>query len=155
MQNPAYNDMNIRKVERMPEGFSPVLLAVKAFRKVYKCDAEEHDPERAKALLKKVFGENSKYVWLKKDHRKHPVFQIDGIDLYFTEGATAEEDKFTVSYLGIRFPLAVRSLEGLGLALAFCFELTDFDVLLDDSEVIALEDFPDGAFGDVFDDNEA
>lgn len=82
------------------------------------------NPARAKALLKKVLGEDAKYASLMQIDQPNlaevsiVIFVIDEIELQFLQGTTPEEDAFQVSYLNFNNELAVRTLQGLGEAIA-------------------------------------
>lgn len=140
MQTEAYKEMDIRRVERMPEGLSIAAQAIGALQVLKVMPQGNHDPDRAKALLEKVLGENSKYVWLKQDHLNHPVFEVDGIELKFKQGLIVEEDSFAVSYLGVHCPFPVRHPSMLGAAIFSCIDEADFGFLLGDNVLEVLYD---------------
>ena len=72
-------------------------------------------PERAKALIAKVFGEHAKYVRFLGDDEGCPVFDIeaDGIVFTFAPGMTPDDDILLVENQ------AARSLAELGYAITF------------------------------------
>lgn len=146
MTDKTYATMNHRTVEKMPKELSIAANAMDAFR-LSGGPIEAHDPERAKALLEKVLGENSKYAWLKRNHEFHPVFEVDGIELAFTQGVTQEEDQLTAIYLGIKSPVPIRSKNALGMALYICLtecdEYTIFEDVVADA-YFALDDLAMG-----------
>ena len=134
MTEKTYATMNHRTVEKMPKELSIAANAMDVFR-LSGGPIEAHDPERAKALLEKVLGENSKYAWLKHNHEFHPVFEIDGIELGFTQGATPEEDHFSAEYFGEKSPVPIRSENALGLSVYICLSESDDDAIYE--EVVA------------------
>jgi hypothetical protein len=124
MDDTSYANLDLRRVKPIPQGLSIAAIAIDAFRTGDK-PIMKHNPERAKALLEKVLGNNSKYAWLKHNHRLHPVFFVDSFELSFTQGATLAEDQFLVSYLGEKSDIPVRSMPALGVALYHCFDLAE------------------------------
>lgn len=124
MDDTSYANLDLRRVKPIPQGLSIAAIAIDAFR-TWDKPIMKHNPERAKALLEKVLGNNSKYAWLKHNHRLHPVFSVDGFELSFTQGATLAEDQFLVSYLGQKSDIPVRSMPALGVALYHCFDLAE------------------------------
>jgi hypothetical protein len=88
------------------------------------------DPERAKALLKRVLGEeNLKHVHVVSSNKFHPEFEIDGITLTFHQGNQEVDDYFRVEFDEMDFEDSVRSMEDLGSVLMFCV-----DVLADEDK---------------------
>jgi len=120
-QNNPYEDL----IKAKPAPFmSVVSKALAAFSKTGIDPSEDKfDPARAKALLKKVFGEDAKYAQIKAQEPfdpdiDNPVFVLDGIELDFQQGTTPEEDIFKVTFAGVPVDMyAVRTLEGLGAAI--------------------------------------
>ncbi len=120
-QNNPYEDL----IKAKPAPFmSVVSKALAAFSKTGIDPSEDKfDPARAKALLKKIFGEDAKYAQIKAQepfdpHIDNPVFVLDGIELDFQQGTTPEEDVFKVTFAGVPVDMyAVRTLEGLGAAI--------------------------------------
>lgn len=74
---------------------------------------ESHDPERAKALLKKIFGDlYPGGVNLIEYHDLYPVFTFGKAEMVFCQGVTPNEDYFLVD--GFSF---ARDLKSMGLAI--------------------------------------
>jgi hypothetical protein len=76
-------------------------------------EPKEHDPERAKALLKKILGEELyKGVRLSQYRSLYPIFLIDEIEMIFTQGVEPEADYFLIDGFFV-----VRDLASLGSAI--------------------------------------
>ena len=122
MSNP-YSDMTKRKVVPV-EKWSILLQAAAAIGTAEQNNERGDptcDPERAKALLRKVFGEeNFKHIEVKSSNVYSPVFEIDGISLLFFQGRQAFDDYFVAAYGGQDDnDLPIRSLADLGAALLY------------------------------------
>jgi hypothetical protein len=82
------------------------------------------DHERAVALLRKVLGDDVRYVEVLSDEDDYePEFLVDGILLIFIQGATPEDDSFLIEFVEVAPDTVVRTFEGLGEALAEALEL--------------------------------
>lgn len=82
------------------------------------------DPERAKALLKKILGEElHQYARILDADEYHPAFGLGVIELHFCQGATPADDFFVTD------PTIVRSLSDIGIHAAVAAE-----ELLEESE---------------------
>jgi hypothetical protein len=128
-QSNPYDDMI--KAKPAPT-MSVVSKALAAFSKTGIDPSEDlFDPMRAKALLKKIFGEEAKFVKIKAQEPfdpaiDNPVFVIDEIELDFQQGTTPEEDIFKVTFAGVLVDMyAVRTLEGLGAAITASISLAE------------------------------
>jgi hypothetical protein len=132
MTTSPYSTMDIRQVEKLLAGLSIAALALESFHASDNL-LEAHAPERAKALLEKVLGEHTKYAWIKLNDKFRPAFEVDGIGLEFTQGATADDDIFTVSYAGASSWIPVRSFTALGLAVCDCITTADGSIILDEA----------------------
>ena len=144
MTDKTYATMNHRTVEKMPKELSIAANAMDVFR-LSGGPMEAHAPERAKALLEKVLGEHTKYAWIKLNDKFRPAFEVDGIGLEFTQGATANDDIFTISYAGVYSPIPVRSFTALGLAVCDCITMAEGSIILDEA-VTKMYDQIDGEF---------
>ena len=121
-QTHPYEEMlNVQPVPPM----SVVTRALSAFTETgINLSTNIPDPARAKALLEKVLGEDAKFASLMQinqpnlDEVSIVIFIIDEIELQFLQGTTPEEDAFQVSFLNFNNELAVRTLQGLGEAIA-------------------------------------
>ena len=75
--------------------------------------------DRGEVLLKRILGEAAEQARLDEDY--HGVlFEIDEMQLLFTQGTTPDDDYFQVSLFGLEHPRAFRTLAGLGQALDEC-----------------------------------
>lgn len=102
-------------------GMDVVSKALSAYSKIPK---NKPDHERAVALLRKVLGEDVRYVEVLSDeHDYEPEFLVDGILLIFLQGATPEDDSFSIEFVEVAPETVVRTFDGLGEALAEALEL--------------------------------
>jgi|GEM_PF-5311245 len=102
-------------------GMDVVSKALSAYSKIPK---DKPDHERAIALLRKVLGDDVQYVKVLSDeHDYEPEFLVDGILLFFLQGATPEDDSFLIEFVEVAPETIVRTFEGLGEALAEALEL--------------------------------
>lgn len=140
MSNNPYRGMRKRNVVPI-EKWSLFRQAAKACgiaERESKGERGVHDPNRVKALLKRVVGEeNLKHVHVKSSSKFGPEFEIDGIGLTYHEGSKDVDDFFTVIVMyeedgEEEFELEehrARSLEDLGSIL-----MLYVDILADDNE---------------------
>jgi hypothetical protein len=86
-------------------------------------DLGEHDPERAKALLKQILGEEL-YAGVRLTQYKplYPIFNLDGIEFTFVQGASPQSDHLLIDGM-----VAVRDLASLGQAIKDNFSDDDDD----------------------------
>lgn len=90
----------------------------------------EHDPERAKALLKKIMGEELyRGVRLMQYKPLYPIFLLDGVEMVFVQGAMPETDHFLID--GI---VVVRDMASLGDAIGEYFTDPDDEEIWPDDE---------------------
>lgn len=102
-------------------GMDVVSKALSAYSKI---SEDKPDHERAVALLRKVLGDDVRYVEvLSYDDDYVPEFFVDGILLIFMQGATPEDDSFSVEFVEVAPGTVVRTFEGLGQALAEALDL--------------------------------
>lgn len=83
---------------------------------------------RADALLQKIFGEDVQFAILitnDDDDDLAPFFVIDNMGLKFILGATPEDDCFHLSFLSAKPIRPIRSLAGVGMALADAMDIID------------------------------
>jgi hypothetical protein len=90
------------------------------------------DHARAKVLLDKIFGEDARYVSIKKPENlpySPIIYIIDDIELVFCQGSVPEEDFFKVAFIGIEPEhFCVRTLAGVGFALAISIGLAQISM---------------------------
>lgn len=98
-------------------------LVSKALAAYSKNHSEKPCHERAIALLRKVLGDDVRYVEVLSDDDCTPEFFVDGIILLFLQGATPEDDSFSIEFVEVSPGTVVRTVEGLGEALAEALEL--------------------------------
>jgi hypothetical protein len=126
----------------MLDAYKAYLLALEEEFGGWPKGSRSHNPDRAKALLKKVLGEHYRYAkYLGADdqlglyYQDAPVFIIDEIRLIFEQGTTESDDAFLVSIAGVIFPdYRVRSFVQLGATLGCLGERILEDADAEDSQ---------------------
>ncbi len=125
--------------EKAPFQYLPMTIvskAMTAFEKIQVAqmndqatfETPENIEKRAKALLKKIFGDDAQFALHFADvidDDLHPRFAIDNMALTFMLGATPDDDCFHLSFLSAKPVRPIRSLAGVGMAMLDAMDIID------------------------------
>ncbi len=105
-------------ISPIPTRLSIVSQALGEFKTAWEARRAENKSllDRGEELLQRILGEAAKHATLDDDF-DGVLFELDDMQLLFTQGATPEDDYFQVSLFGMEHSRAFRTLAGLGKAL--------------------------------------